>query len=164
MYGINGDEIEYYYNDPEIIPVPSPEPHYNPHSHQHNEPPINNDPTNSTSPLIMHGMLGINVLLSISFITIFGVYIMKCINLHRDNRIISRNRRLRQPINVDNLNTLILHEELPDECCSICLEDFKSGDNIKKLNCTHIFHKECLQPWFNDNNNRNCPMCRTDII
>ena len=164
IYEINGDEIEYYDpNDPEIIPVPSPEPHYTPHPFPHNDPHNSNYP-NSTSPFMINGVFGLNIVLGISIITVFGVYISRCIDLQRENtRIIRENRRSRQRINVNNLNTLLLCNELPDESCSICLEDFKTGDNIKKLNCTHIFHKECLEPWLNDNN-RNCPMCRTDIL
>ena len=61
-------------------------------------------------------------------------------------------------INIDSLNTLIVCNELPDNNCSICLEDFKDEDILKKLNCNHIFHKECLTPWLNDHNN--CPLCR----
>ena len=164
IYEINGDEIEYYDpNDPEIIPVPSPEPHYTPHPFPHNDPHNSNYP-NSTSHFMINGVFGLNIILGISIITIIGVYILRCIDLQRENtRIIRENRRSRQRINVNNLNTLLLCNELPDESCSICLEDFKTGDNIKKLNCTHIFHKECLEPWLNDNN-RNCPMCRTDIL
>ena len=164
IYEINGDEIQYYDpNDPEIIPVPSPEPHYTPHPFPHNDPHNSNYP-NSTSPFMINGVFGLNIILGISIITIIGVYILRCIDLQRENtRIIRENRRSRQRINVNNLNTLLLCNELPDESCSICLEDFKTGDNIKKLNCTHIFHKECLEPWLNDNN-RNCPMCRTDIL
>ena len=162
IYEINGDEIQYYDpNDPEIIPVPSPEPHHIPHNVPHNN---NNIHPNANSPLMVNGMLGLNFFIGITFCVSFGFYILRCLDLHRENRrIIRENRRSRQRIDVNNLNTLLLCNELPDESCSICLEEFKSGDNIKKLNCTHIFHKECLEPWLNDNN-RNCPMCRTDIL
>ena len=165
IYQMDENQIDYYDpNDPEIIPVPSPEPHYNPHPHIHNDPHNNpNNYPNATSPFMLNGLLGLNLFIGATIIVSLGFYISKCIDLHRENRrIIRGNRRSRQRINVDNLNTLLLYNELPDESCSICLEDFKPGDDIKKLNCTHIFHKDCLEPWLN--NNRNCPMCRTDII
>ena len=164
IYEIDGNQIEYYDpNDPEIHPVPTPEPHYNPHPHNNNPHNSNNYP-NSTSSFMMNGMLGLNVFFLGTIIISFGLYVARCIDLHRQNRrIIRENRRSRQRIDVNNLNTLLLCNELPDESCSICLEEFKTGDNIKKLNCTHVFHKECLEPWLN-NNNRNCPMCRTDIL
>ena len=163
IYEINGDEIQYYDpNDPEIVPIPSPEPHYHPHLNPHSEPHVNNNEPHSL--LNMNSMLGIYLFLSVTGIVSIGLYISRCIEEHRESiRIIRRNNRSRQRINVNSLNTILLCDELPDDSCSICLEDFKTGDNIKKLNCTHIFHKECLEPWLNDNN-RNCPMCRTDII
>ena len=165
IYEINGDEIQYYDpNDPEIVPIPSPEPHYHPHLNPHIEPHVNNNHNNSHAFLDMNSMLGIYLFLSVTGIVSIGLYISRCIEEHRESiRIIRRNNRSRQRINVNSLNTILLCDELPDDACSICLEDFKTGDNIKKLNCTHIFHKACLEPWLNDNN-RNCPMCRTDII
>ena len=51
------------------------------------------------------------------------------------------------------------NDELPENNCSICLEEFKNEDILKKLNCTHIFHKDCLGIWIN-NNNKTCPLCR----
>ena len=42
--------------------------------------------------------------------------------------------------------------------CSICLEDFKSGEKIQTLhtkNCT--FHHRCLKKWFREQNR--CPNC-----
>ena len=46
--------------------------------------------------------------------------------------------------------------------CSICLEEYDNDNIISKLNCNHIFHKECIKEWFQKNNN--CPNCRKIII
>ncbi|CAI2377738.1 unnamed protein product [Moneuplotes crassus] len=47
--------------------------------------------------------------------------------------------------------------------CTICLDDFKQGDNIINLPChkTHIFHSQCIADWVKENNN--CPLCKTPI-
>ena len=44
--------------------------------------------------------------------------------------------------------------------CPICLEKItlKSSD---KLECGHLFHKDCLDKWFM--NNYTCPMCRSEV-
>jgi len=41
--------------------------------------------------------------------------------------------------------------------CSICLSNMNSG-NSRCLDCTHSFHKKCLERW--KRTNRTCPMCR----
>uniref|UniRef100_A0A914M2T2 RING-type domain-containing protein n=1 Tax=Meloidogyne incognita TaxID=6306 RepID=A0A914M2T2_MELIC len=44
--------------------------------------------------------------------------------------------------------------------CDGCLEDFKIGENVIKLDCKHIFHKECLKDWLIAGKNNNCPFCQ----
>ena len=83
------------------------------------------------------------------------------------NKIKSFNKNddsLNESINIDSLNTLIVCDELPENNCSICLEEFKNEDILKKLTCDHIFHKDCLQPWINNNNNKTCPLCRRVVV
>lgn len=31
--------------------------------------------------------------------------------------------------------------------CSICLNDIKDHEGIKKFNCDHIHHKKCIDLW-----------------
>ena len=167
IYEINGDEIEYYDpNDPEIIPVPSPSPHHSiqPHPYPHNIQPEDHI-NNSTFTDFYTTMLSFNAFVTISMFAFATAYVIRCyyrlIYDWRTERNIRNNNRRRR-INIDNLNTLLLCDELPDDTCSICLEEFKEGEKIKNLNCNHIFHEECLLPWLNDNDY--CPMCRQNII
>ncbi len=60
-----------------------------------------------------------------------------------------------------------IEENRHNELCSICLEPFKMEDQIL-LNCSHLFHKICLQNFeqfmklANSNTIRKCPVCRKD--
>jgi len=47
-----------------------------------------------------------------------------------------------------------------EECC-FCLEEFKEGENIKRLPCLHIFHDHEIDKWLRENNT--CPICKTPI-
>lgn len=39
--------------------------------------------------------------------------------------------------------------------CAICLEDLQQGDTIARLPCLCIYHKGCIDEWFEVN--RSCP-------
>ncbi|GLJ27625.1 hypothetical protein SUGI_0542100 [Cryptomeria japonica] len=47
-----------------------------------------------------------------------------------------------------------------DFVCAVCLRSFEEDDEIRELrNCCHIFHRNCLDKWI-DNNQDTCPVCR----
>jgi len=66
-----------------------------------------------------------------------------------------------------NYNKIIIKEQFDNDNCSICLEnlyseeDLESNNDIIELNCKHMFHKKCLDPWVNEH--KKCPLCKCDI-
>ena len=50
-----------------------------------------------------------------------------------------------------------------DLLCAICMEvrDVRSLDN-RVLECMHVFHKECIDKWFQESKHRTCPTCRNE--
>ena len=50
-----------------------------------------------------------------------------------------------------------------DLLCAICMEvrDVRSQDN-RVLQCMHVFHKECIDKWFQESKHRTCPTCRNE--
>jgi hypothetical protein len=48
-----------------------------------------------------------------------------------------------------------------DTECSICLESFILDEDIKVLNCQHIFHPDCINNWLTKCKTT-CPVCRKD--
>ena len=46
--------------------------------------------------------------------------------------------------------------------CMICFEDFKGEDEVRVLECMHIFHPSCVDRWLIGHSNR-CPYCRRGI-
>ncbi len=55
------------------------------------------------------------------------------------------------------------NEDNERESCSICMNPYERGNQIKVLPCNrkHIFHKECIDKWLS--NNKACPTCRKEI-
>lgn len=78
---------------------------------------------------------------------------------------------LHQNVNGDVLMTLQKTVVIPDkgqviDVCAICLDDMHEKDKNKAVvrlaACGHVFHKKCLESWFNSNN-LSCPNCRCDV-
>ncbi|KAL8826612.1 MAG: hypothetical protein Q9191_003693 [Dirinaria sp. TL-2023a] len=46
--------------------------------------------------------------------------------------------------------------------CSVCVDDFVKGQDIRVLPCNHKFHPECIDPWLL-NVSGTCPLCRVDL-
>lgn len=46
--------------------------------------------------------------------------------------------------------------------CSICFDNVEIGKEVFDLKCKHIFHKDCVQEWFN--RSKVCPNCRSSLI
>jgi hypothetical protein len=45
--------------------------------------------------------------------------------------------------------------------CTICQEQYKDGEEIVTLPCSHLFHKECIWPWLL--RHATCPTCRYQL-
>ena len=61
--------------------------------------------------------------------------------------------------------------EEPAKNCPICLEDFRDGDALRVLPCSHIFHSVCADKWLAHPEvhvstlaERTCPMCKTLVF
>ena len=46
--------------------------------------------------------------------------------------------------------------------CTICLDNFRNSDEIRKIKCRHLFHKICIERWLENGND--CPLCKTKLI
>lgn len=80
----------------------------------------------------------------------------------------------RRPVNMLALKNLPLSlftqaSVKPDEdgpVCAICLEAFNDGDELRELNCSHCFHRACVDIWLlgtlsdDIQLNGTCPTCR----
>ncbi|XP_054717923.1 E3 ubiquitin-protein ligase RNF115-like isoform X2 [Uloborus diversus] len=42
--------------------------------------------------------------------------------------------------------------------CTVCMEDFKLDELVRRLSCDHHFHNDCITPWLELHGT--CPICR----
>jgi DNA-directed RNA polymerase subunit RPC12/RpoP len=64
---------------------------------------------------------------------------------------------------VDEFSILDEEEKKKYNTCSICFDDFKDESIIRKIKCSHIFHKDCIDPWLL-NQSYKCPVCRDNVL
>lgn len=48
-----------------------------------------------------------------------------------------------------------------EEKCPICCAEFEDDESLSKLECTHLYHKECINTWLV--RNATCPVCKRDV-
>ncbi|XP_010502069.1 PREDICTED: E3 ubiquitin-protein ligase RHA2B-like [Camelina sativa] len=64
-----------------------------------------------------------------------------------------------------NLNRLFSYRYADNASsdCIVCLSTLKTGEEVRKLYCRHVFHKQCLEGWL-QHLNFNCPLCRSPLL
>lgn len=50
---------------------------------------------------------------------------------------------------LDNLPSVKICQEQVDRKlqCSVCWDDFNLHEEVKQLECDHVFHPDCIVPW-----------------
>ncbi|XP_060675510.1 E3 ubiquitin-protein ligase MPSR1-like [Ziziphus jujuba] len=77
----------------------------------------------------------------------------------------TRRTRITQTRAADRLR-MTTHERVVAEnvelggCC-ICLEDFSAGTELLRFGCEHLYHKNCIVKWLENQNS--CPLCRRPL-
>ncbi|XP_035796438.1 uncharacterized protein LOC118469064 [Anopheles albimanus] len=56
---------------------------------------------------------------------------------------------------------LVSESDEDSEKCTICLSQFEVDNDVRRLPCMHLFHKDCVDQWLVTN--KHCPICRVDI-
>lgn len=51
------------------------------------------------------------------------------------------------------------NEDIKDEQCLVCLDEFAFKQPVRVLKCHHVFHRECVDRWLCEAHN-SCPVCR----
>ena len=62
---------------------------------------------------------------------------------------------------VNNLPTFEAKSGINYQPCTVCQESFQEKEVVSILPCSHIYHKNCLLPWFTTHNT--CPVCRYEM-
>ncbi|XP_062343592.1 E3 ubiquitin-protein ligase RNF6 isoform X3 [Cinclus cinclus] len=67
---------------------------------------------------------------------------------------------------IDNLSTRnygdIHTENERSKTCSVCINEYATGNKLRQLPCTHEFHIHCIDRWLSENST--CPICRQPVV
>lgn len=55
-----------------------------------------------------------------------------------------------------------IESNLPEKC-TICLDPFAEEGLVRKLECKHVYHKECIDTWLTSHRSI-CPLCRRSAM
>ncbi|XP_046399862.1 E3 ubiquitin-protein ligase Iruka isoform X1 [Ischnura elegans] len=64
---------------------------------------------------------------------------------------------------IEEIPTVNIVEDQVDKNlqCSVCWEDFRLGEPVRKLRCEHVYHENCIIPWLELHGT--CPICRKTL-
>ncbi|XP_042558373.1 E3 ubiquitin-protein ligase RNF12-A-like [Dipodomys spectabilis] len=62
---------------------------------------------------------------------------------------------------IDMLTVRNFNESDASNSCTICIEEFREGNKIRTLPCSHTYHVHCIDSWLADN--ATCPVCRRRV-
>ncbi|KAM6438194.1 E3 ubiquitin-protein ligase RNF6 [Rhynochetos jubatus] len=67
---------------------------------------------------------------------------------------------------IDNLSTRnygdIHAENELSKTCSVCINEYVTGNKLRQLPCMHEFHIHCIDRWLSENST--CPICRQPVL
>lgn len=53
------------------------------------------------------------------------------------------------------------HSNDTQQQCMVCLSDFVAGDCVRRLQCEHLFHRDCIDEWLQ--RSAVCPICKRPV-
>ena len=82
--------------------------------------------------------------------------------LELEDKVGNVNKGLNKNI-INKIPSVTFKKGIYEDCdkCIICQEDFDYGEKVKLLNCGHIFHIECIEPWLLKE--KLCPFCKSEV-
>lgn len=115
----------------------------------------NENKGNSSSRILLIAVLSITIPI---FISILGLIMLKFSNS-------SNPAKKNKGLSGDSINTyadiIYVDEDMQNEECAICYENYAEYVEAKKVACGHVFHTECIDQWALIN--AHCPLCRVDF-
>lgn len=74
-------------------------------------------------------------------------------------------KAVRDSLHVATYGELIMKTTVEETTCAVCLSEVQGRDRVWELrNCSHVFHKGCLDTWLDHDEHLTCPLCRAPLM
>ena len=100
------------------------------------------------------------IFLPLLFINLEQVYLF----MSRSTKLYSSTKQYDSVTTIAKYTHSSAHE---DDNCAICLSVLSEGESVRQLACSHIYHKQCIDAYFDSQIGLRipaCAMCRQPII
>ncbi|KAI3657260.1 hypothetical protein MP638_005271 [Amoeboaphelidium occidentale] len=77
-----------------------------------------------------------------------------------DDKVIAKINKIKYDPKAEQDGVAVIPKE--DAQCSICLQEYEPGEDLRQLNCKHHFHSQCLDDWLRLE--ARCPLCNRKIL
>ena len=64
-------------------------------------------------------------------------------------------------LSIRNYGDIHTEEEI-SKTCSVCINEYVTGNKLRQLPCMHEFHIHCIDRWLSENST--CPICRQPVL
>jgi len=115
----------------------------------------------TSSRSVMFVSISFIVLMMISLAWLLFYYVQRFRVLHAKEAWERRmGRQARRALN--SVELVVVGEEAEEAECTVCLDTLVAGEETRRLPCSHVFHRKCIDHWLLTK--RKCPLCNLNII
>jgi hypothetical protein len=138
----------------ELLRTPNRSPSEALSSRYYNTPPTGGYRVDEEEEYLPHDTDDASSIIMLEMITRFG---------SPETELFMKSLRRKQIKTIGKCKKIKPGSELCEQTCPICLDDFKVNELYRNLDCSHRFHKKCIDHWFRKDHS-DCPMCRQQVF
>ena len=97
-------------------------------------------------------------------IFIIIIIVFQSLKRIRERQISRSTRNAGNSLTVPILDSYIM-DDVPEDNCTICIQEFVKGEECIMLPCEHTFHKQCINEWIQvKRRSALCPNCNENVF
>ncbi|EGD82137.1 hypothetical protein PTSG_02811 [Salpingoeca rosetta] len=108
--------------------------------------------------------------MTVSVLLVFSAMVLKrcCMHRHAQQRQEEMSQRVQTALDhlptrqYDAAQDKTEEGDSSHDQCVVCLQNYSDGEMVRELDCHHLFHQACVDPWLMQHNT--CPLCKRAVV